>query len=271
MTFFKFTLALAGLAIALLIVIVFSKTPAQDRDWKPDYLRLPEVQAEGDLYRINQIRDFRFAPNGDILQNRYLDREYDLTNLKSLWLGISHFTDYGIAHTFLSFEFTNQPPLVVSVEARMEQGESYSPVRGLMREYELIFLLTTEQDSIGSRLHPRAERVLFYPLDLSPQTQKNLFRALMQRVADLSAAPEFYNTLTDNCTSSLTAHATGLSWFQRWLDYRLLLPGFSDGLAQEEGLLPQDIPLEDLRARALLKPESAPLDDPGFSALIRMD
>ena len=34
---------------------------------------------------------------------RYEDRTYDLSKLESLWYGISHFFDYGLAHTLTSF------------------------------------------------------------------------------------------------------------------------------------------------------------------------
>ena len=270
MTLTRSLLLLIGIAILAPFAIDLVHSPAQDRDWKPEYARLPSKSwLEGDLYSIRNIRDFRFDAGGNITQTLYLDRDYDLAKLKALWLGISHFTEIGIAHTLLSFEFEDRPPLVVSVEARMEKGENYSPVKGLLRQYELIFLLATEQDSIGSRLHPRGERVLFYELAATDEERRALFRALMERVTDLEATPEFYNTLTDNCTSSLARHATRLSWTRRWFDYRLLLPGYSDGLAQDLGLLPTGMPIDTLRERAQLDPAMAPLESPEFSQAIR--
>ena len=230
---------------------------------------MPQVQISGNRYQIDHIRDFRFNAAGEVTGKHYFSETYDLENLSGLRLGISHFTDIGIAHTLLSFEFTDKAPLVLSVEARMEKGEEYSPLAGLLRNYELAFLLTSEADSIGARLHPRAERVLFYNLAVTEEENRNLFKALMQRVDTLSKEPEFYNTFTDNCTTSLTRHATRLSWWERSFDYRILLPGYSDELAQELGLLPDDQDIDKLREKAHLTQDMATFDDPHFSRKIR--
>ena len=256
-------------AVLIFIAFWYLRSPSQDRDWLTQYQQLPQVQISGNRYQIDHIRDFRFNEAGDVTRKRYFSESYDLENLSGLRLGISHFTDIGIAHTLLSFEFTDRAPLVLSVEARMEKGEVYSPLAGLLRNYELAFLLTSEADSIGARLHPRAERVLFYALEVTEEENRNLFKALMQRVAALSKNPEFYNTLTDNCTTSLTRHATRLSWWERSFDYRILLPGYSDELAQELGLLPGDQDIEMLREKALLSQDMAQIEDPDFSQKIR--
>ena len=45
-----------------------------------------------------------------------------------------------MAHTYFVFDFEDQPPVAISVEARRERGESYDVVRGMFNEFELIYI-----------------------------------------------------------------------------------------------------------------------------------
>ena len=43
----------------------------------------------------------------------------------------------GAAHTFFSFEFEDNQFVSISVEIRKEQGEDFSALKGLFKQYEL--------------------------------------------------------------------------------------------------------------------------------------
>ena len=91
----------------------------------------------------------------------------------------------------------------------------------------------------------------------------------MQRVNSLSKKAEFYNTLTDNCTTSILKLVEDFSWTDIYMDYRVLLPGYSDQVAYEMGFLNADIPFAELKKRARLNPARSQINDPLFSKKIR--
>lgn len=249
---------------------LMAKSPSHDREWKPEYRVLPSVAISGDKVTVHNIRNFSYQPDGTIKDPRYYDRTFDLSKLASAWYGISHFHDYGLAHTFLSFGFNDGHYLVISVEARQEVGESYDPLKGLLRNYELIYVLGDERDIIGLRTHIRRERVYLYELKISMDTARRVLTDMLTIARDIHEHARFYNTLTDNCTTNIVDQARNLSGFRKLLNYhRILLPGYSDALAYDLGLIRTDLPLPELRRLSLLDPGACALDDPEFSAKIR--
>ena len=57
----------------------------------------------------------------------------------------------------------------------------------------------------------------------------------MRRVNKLAQKPEFYDTLTNNCTTNIRNHINHLKPDEVPYDYRVLLPGYSDRLAYDLG------------------------------------
>ena len=263
-----FLALLCVFTVAFVALIAF-KSPSHQRNWKKEYAVLPDVEFNGSLVKIRNIRNFYYGSDGAILKARYYDKQFEISELESLWYGISHFYDYGFAHTFLSFGFANGAFLTVSVEARQEIGESYHPVTGLLRNYELIFVLADERDIVGLRTHIRKERVYLYQINVPLPAIERLLRIMLRRVNEIRERPEFYNTLTDNCTTSLLRHAKRLSFWDIYFDYRVVLPGYSDEVAYELRVIPTDAPLSEIRRRFRLDPSRTSLDDPAFSRKIR--
>ena len=264
------TILIASL-FCLLSVVFFNylKTSSHDRNWKVEHEVLPEAKIDVEKLSVKNVRAFTYSSDGQIKSATYQDRIYNVTGLKEIWYGISHFHPYGLAHTFLSFGFDNGEYLAVSIEARQEKGEAYHPVTGLMRNYELIFVLADERDVIGVRTHRRNEKVFLYRLKVERENIRRMLELMMQRVNSLYETPEFYNTLTDNCTTSILKLVEDFSWTDIYLDYRVLLPGYSDQVAYEKVFLPTDVPFADLQKRALLNPARTQINDPLFSKRIR--
>jgi len=250
------------------LAYLFSTAPTHDGDWQEAQALLPEVQIEGDRYQLRNIRDFSYCADRSIKPARYLDQEFPQDSLKRVWLGLSHFSDYGLAHSFLSFEFDDGRYLVASVEARMRPGQAYSPFAGLLRRYHKIIVLGTERDIIGLRSKVREERVLLYPLELTASQRRRVFTGMMQDVRTLREKPAYYNTLFDNCTTSLLRHDQENHFWKNILDYRILLPGFSDDYAVQRGWIRADKGLEQLRKQAVVPADIDP-DDGNFSLGIR--
>lgn len=249
--------------------VVYTKQPSHHREWKVEYAVLPQAFFEGDQLTIHNLRNFTYDPDESVREVRYEDRTYDLSKLDSLWYGISHFFDYGLAHTFVSFGFQDGQYLTISVEARQAKGQSYHPLLGLLREYELIYLAADERDVIGVRTHVRHERVYLYEVKVETEKIRWLLLAMLETMNDIYKTPTFYNTLADNCTTNILQYAERLSFWDIYLDYRGLLPGYSDSLIYEMGRLDTTLPLVELRRKSRIDPAAATIDDPDFSNKIR--
>jgi hypothetical protein len=155
-----------------------------------------------------------------------------------------------IAHVMLSFGFANDEYVAVSVEIRKEKGEQYSPVAGFLRKYELMYVVGDERDLIQLRTIYRLDDVYVYRTRATPEQARLLFADMLRRANKLTKEPEFYNTLTNNCTTNVVDHINKL-WPNRIAyNLQLLLPGYSDRVAFELGLLDTDKSFEETRAAA---------------------
>ena len=215
---------LAGLVFA---AAVLTKTPRADRDWKPALARVPvfEETAPG-RYALPQLRDYEFAPGGKPSPGwRAVELQTD--HLKEMWFFVEPFPANAMfAHSFLSFVFEDeageQKAVAVSIEARMEKEESYSPVRGALRNYELMYVWSTERD-IMTRIAVGLDHTLYaYKLDLTPEQAQKLFEYFVRRTNALAEQPRFYNTLHSNCTNELAkavneAFPRALPWHRSWV------------------------------------------------------
>ena len=108
-----------------------------------------------------------------------------------------------VAHTFLSFGFSDGRYLSVSVEIRPEVGESYGMLDGFFKQYELIYIWGDERDLVRTRTNYWNEDAYLYRSSLSEDKIQRLFISMLERTNSLYKNPEFYNTLTESCTSSV--------------------------------------------------------------------
>jgi hypothetical protein len=242
--------------------------PSNDRDWEPGYARLASVARDGDRITIRDIRDFTYRSEADYTP-AYYDATYDLEGLHSADLVSSYWAGDAIAHVFLSFGFTDGRHLAISVETRRERGETYSTLAGFFRRYELIYVVADERDLIGLRTDIRRERVYLYRLQLSPEVVRSLFLSYVDRVSALAARPEFYNTLTNNCTTSILGRANAVSPAIGY-SWRILASGHAAEYAYELGLLGSGRPFAELRQLSRVQRPALTNMGPDFSAEVRL-
>ena len=245
--------------------------PAHERDWVPEHARLPRVTITGDRVHVAGVRNFTYA-SADVCTPAYDDRTYDLGLVERVWYVLSPFdVDWrGPAHAFLSFGFADGQYVSVSVEARREVGETYSPWKGAFRGYELIYVVGDERDLIGLRAAVRGDPVYLYPGRATPAQVRDLLLAMLRRAQAVERRPEFYNTFTNNCATAILDAVNHVAAGRVPYGRRILLPGYSDALAYELGLLDTDLPLEAARAAFLVNDRArAALAAPDFSARLR--
>ncbi|MBX3173215.1 MAG: DUF4105 domain-containing protein [Gemmatimonadaceae bacterium] len=257
-------LAVAWLALVLLV------RPSNDRDWSPDMVRLPAAEFHGDSVTVTNVRNnlYRSVDDFDV---RWEDRRYDLQRLESVWFVVEPFSGVpGPAHTFVTFGFGDGEFVGISVELRRERGEHFSPIKGLLRQYELTYVVADERDLIGLRANHRRDSVYLYPVRTTTERMRALFTAMLTRANALAAHPEFYNTLTSTCTTNIVSHINDIAPRRVPLSYKVLLPAFADELAYDIGLLDSELPFEQMRAAHRINQAAAEFADrPDFSVGIR--
>ncbi len=259
---------LAGLALPF-VYVQFSEKPSNERDWSPDQKVLARATIDGDTATIENVRNFAYRTGHDFVE-KYETRSYDLRKLDSVWFVVERFGDApGIAHTFLSFGFGGEY-LAISVEIRKERGEVYSPVKGLLRQYELMYVIADERDVLALRTNFRRDPVYLYPVTTTPGQMRRVFVEMLERANQLAAQPEFYNSLTNNCTTNIVGHVNTIAPRRIPFSYKVVLPAYSDQLAYDLGLIPTELPFETVRAahRIDTLAQRQPVG-PDFSRIVR--
>ncbi len=243
--------------------------PSNERAWIPEQSRLPAADFEATRVRIRNLRDFRYT-DGEVVQ-AWDDRTYDLSKLESVWYIVSPFSSEwrGPAHTFLSFGFADSQFVAISVEARKEAGEDYSMLKGMARRFELMYVIGDEEDLIRLRTDVWGDDVYVYPVRATPEAIRELFLRMLEAADALNASPEFYNTLTNNCTTNIIRHVNRVSPGRVPWGWRVLLPGYTDEVAEALGLLDTSEGIEAARRRYRINDRVPPPGDPHFSLRIR--
>ncbi len=231
----------AGSVIAV-YMLTLTQRPSNERDWVAEQARMPIVTISDNNVSIKNYRDnvYRSETDFDV---HYRDVSFQLSEIKAVWFVVQKFSPLeGLAHTFLSFELDRPSDpryFSVSVEVRREKGEVYSPIRGLYRQFEVIYVIGDERDIIGQRTVMRpADRVWMYRVNATPEETQRLFVDIARQTEKLQNSPEFYHTMLRNCTNEIVTHTYELTPEPiNWMDPRIVLPGFSGRFAHSQALV----------------------------------
>lgn len=246
-------------------------SPSNQRQWQSDAATLAYGSFEGDKVTLHNIRNFDYQSEFDYKPN-YYTKTFDLNKLQGIDLLAVYWMGPAIAHTMLSFHFGGNDYLTVSIEARKEQNEGYSTIKGFFRQYELIYFVADERDVIRLRTNYRKnppEQVYLYRVQGPVENARRLFLAYIAKINELHAHPEFYNTLLDNCTTAI--------WFRSRINpehvpfsWKILLSGYVPEYLYETQRLDTSRPFEELQRQAHInsRAEAADQSD-AFSARIR--
>ena len=259
--------------VALGGALVFAAWPASlDRDWITVHAVTPQVTFHGNSVVVDGVRNFRFFVDQPPVGG-FETRTYDLSRLESLWYGLSVFHPdgwRGPAHGLFSFGFDDGTYVAVSVEARKEKGESYGVYRGLLRSFELIYIVGDERDLLLDRAVSRPDDVYLFPIEAPVEGIRDLLVSLLREADRLGCDPAWYNTLTDNCTSRLRDHVNDVAPGLVPPTWRVVLPGYTDELMISLGRLRGDDDLARARERWRINDRArAAGDTPDFSRAIR--
>ena len=265
-------IALSVFAVTLVAIGLWWNTlrPSNERDWQPEVARLAYATINGDMVTVHNIRNFDYRTETDFTP-AYYDRTYDLNKLDSADLVAVYWMGPAIAHLFLSFGFGDDH-LAVSIEARKEKGEGYSSAKGFFRQYELYYVVADERDVVRVRTNYRKdppEDVYVYPLRGPRENLRRVFLEYISQMNALREHPEFYNTLTTNCTTAILMN-TRVNPGSLPFSWKVLLSGYTPAYVYESGRMDQSLPFEELRRRSLVNAAAQAADQaPDFSRRIR--
>jgi hypothetical protein len=258
----------ASLPVVLVALWWASIAPSNSRDWSPDVARTAQAAFHDSSVTIQNVRNFKYRSETDYDQ-RWETRTYNLNGIRGVDLFMSFWGPTQIAHTIASWDFDDGQHLAISIETRKKKGQSYSAVRGFFRQYELYYVVADERDLVGLRTNYRGEQVYLYHIEASASQARALLLDYLKEVNRLAEHPQWYNALTQNCTTAIRGHVQSIGAGGR-LDWRLLANGHLDQLLYERGEIDTRVPFGELRARSnITERAKAAGDSADFSPRIR--
>lgn len=258
------------IVVAYMALIVIIR-PSNDRDWTLDQAILPYAEINGEQVSVHNIRNFSYTTTKDYTPG-YYDAVFDLSKIKNVYFIVEPFSGHavGAAHTFLSFEFEGNKFVSISVELRKEKGEAFSPLKGILRQYELMYVIADERDVVKLRSNYRHDKVFLYPIKTTPEKMRAVFLSMVERANELKEKPKFYNTLVSNCTTNIAKHVNQITPGRVSWNITYLLPENADRYAYGVGLIDNALPFEETRMAHYINTLAEKYaDSPDFSLKIR--
>lgn len=225
--------AAAGVALAASLVgcATFSE-PRADRDWYPYLARTSHAEITGDQVTVSPVSDWTYSAQGELTQD-YVARSFDIAQVRNVWFLLEPQPGLRLAaHTLLLFELPDDRLIGVTIEARRERDEDYSPLAGTFNAYELSYLWAEPRDLLTRRAVMLDHQVFIYPVAIDETQKQTLLRRMLERTDALEAQPRFYNTIFSNCTNEL-AKAAGFHWAPAYV-----LTGTSDQYLFNRHIIP---------------------------------
>tara|TARA_B100000131_G_scaffold86346_2_gene83264 strand:- start:809 stop:1516 length:708 start_codon:yes stop_codon:yes gene_type:complete len=213
------------------------------------------AEFQGDEVTIRNVRDFNWRSTRDY-DEKWIDLKVSLDRVSKIWFVLEYFdpSRRQMAHTIMSFEMEDGTRLACSIEVRREKGEKYHPIRGMFKNYELIYVWATERDIIGVRTRCRKKSVthLFEAVVLGPGNERRMLESYLRRTNKLSTDPEWYNTITNTCTTNIVRHVNEVYPGRVPRALSILLPGLSPGLLQRNNLVKMTGSVEETLQRSII-------------------
>jgi len=268
-----FTIIPLLMAISWLLFRHLSLRPSNDRSWVNDNKRMATAEFEGEEVTIRNVRDFKWRSTKDY-DEQWIDMKIKLDSVAKIWFVLEYFdpSRRQMAHTVMSFEMDDGSRVACSIEVRREKGERYHPIKGMFRQYELIYVWATERDAIGVRTRCRRNSVthLFEAVVLGPGNERRMLESYLRRTNKLSNDPEWYNTITNTCTTNIVRHVNEVYPGRVPRALAVLLPGLSPKLLQKNNLVKMTGSIEETMARSIIDEKAKSWDgDSDFGDWIR--
>ena len=209
----------------------------KSKPWAPGMAEPPTIDFVGSHVRIRNLRNFRYECGGSHVERRFETRTYDLAKIQTVdFITVPFKISSDLAHTMMSFGFTNGQHVCVSIEARRRIGQKYSIVRAAFNTYPLFYVIADERDAIGERVECRRNDVYLYRCTATPGLTRSLFLNILEYANQLAIRPQAYNLLWRNCTTGIRNHVNRVWPGHIPWSWRILFTGHVDHMAYRMGL-----------------------------------
>ncbi len=243
----------------------FRQRPTHERDWHPNFTRLPSVEMDGDALRIHNLRITEYRGFQD-MRPCFETRTVRLSRLRGVDILFLYWGSPWMSHPMFVFDFGSDGRICISIEVRYRLGQPYSFLRSLYRQQELMYVVCDERDAILKRTrYEKGEDLYLYRWSADAIDMRHILFDYVYSINQIAAEPRWYNGVTSNCTTSIYAQGRArIAW-----DWRVLFNGSLDRLMYERGRLDQSLPFEALKQQSRLNEiaNSAPTE--GFGDYIR--
>jgi len=262
----------AFLVAALLFLVAWARVePSDDREWMSDVARTARATITETTITFHNVRNFDYHSPTEF-DEAWDERTYRLDRLAGVDLFSSHWMGPAVAHVFVSFDFGVDGRIAISVEVRRERGETFSWLRGLFRHFELAFVVADERDVVRLRTNHRKrqpEQVYRYRLTGTPEMARHFLLAYARRINAAVERPEFYNTLTTNCTNTVWELAE-MNPGRVPFSWKLMISGYAAEYLYDQGRLDSSVPFAELTRLGHVNARAQAADRaPDFSERVR--
>lgn len=245
--------------------------PSDDRLWMSDVARTARATVTDSTITFHNLRNFDYRSPTEF-DEVWEERSYRLDQLVGVDLFSSHWMGPRVAHVIVSFDFGPDGRVAISIEVRREQGEHFSWLLGLFRHYELVFVVADERDVIRLRTNHRKrqpEQVYRYRLTGTPEMARHFLLAYAARINAAAERPEFYNTLTTNCTNTIWELAE-MNPGRVPFSWKLMISGYAAEYLYDQGRLDRSMSFAELSRQGHVNARAQAADRaPDFSERIR--
>ena len=264
---------LAALIYPLMIAALlfwWNAIPASNsRDWADEVAHIVAGVVNGPEVTLADVRNFDWRTSTDYTV-RWENRTYDLDKLASADLLLSYWSSPAIAHTLVSFGFDDGQFITFSVEIRKERHEGFSEIGGFFKEFEMSVIAADERDIVRVRTNIRKEDVYLYRLAMPKPRMRSLFLSYVDTANGLNETPQYYNTITSNCTTIVFAMINHIVAGALPLDYRLIFSGYLPSYIIDVNGFTPGFTLEQLQSGGAISARAqAAGNAPDFSRRIR--
>ncbi|NDD29211.1 MAG: DUF4105 domain-containing protein [Proteobacteria bacterium] len=226
------------------------------------------VSESDDVFHLEGVR-WGFDERGpyEAWVGRFCDAVVDAKRVVNVSIAIEPFPPEWIAaHSFLVFELAPESPvrnrfgqtdsaLVISAEAHLRVGQSFSLVAGMCRTYPMMIQVGTWSDVVQKTCRGEGHKIIRHILALTETQKREMLVAALRRAT--AAKPQFYNTLTNSClTTAIREINAALPWRERMWNW--IIPGVVPNLA---AAIPRTAPIF-LTARHALRDTPCILTQP---------
>lgn len=188
------------------------------------------------VFSLSNIRNITYR--GEEFANyttRWLSGDYSAHDIVKVWFIENNYARFQ-SHIMLTFEFTGNRFLTVSVEVRKENALDFEIWHVLYKTFHVFYILATEYDIVYLRTNIRKSPTYRYELNLTHDEQVRLFDSICTAIHTTYDNNPIYKVFRTDCVNTLLVNflSAGIQvkkYFWDWSPTRVL---YRSGLIRGE-------------------------------------